>query len=127
MPPSVPKKRVRIKDPKSGSNVGGRNCMFCGGPKSRTAVPGNLHYTYVKAGQTGYFYCPQKVAAEFSVRDTMTFLEFKASEFWAAAIEQVERDKAEKGSPQRRSGCAERSKGLEETWWTTQMKCKKKY
>ena len=91
--------------------LGAETACSAGAPKSRTAVPGNLHYTYVKAGEPGYFYCPKKVAAEFGVRDTMTFLEFKASEFWAAAIEQVERDKAEKARRKEEAAALREAKG----------------
>ena len=96
--PSVAKKRKRVKDPKSGSNAAGRNCLYCGKPKSQMAGERNLHYTHIKRGEPGYFYCPEKVSKTYGTPPTMTFEEFQGMEHWESEMEvaKVRKEKKEK-------------------------------
>lgn len=90
------KRRSDTLDEPSGSRGAGRLCSSCGKPKSRIKGPGNLHYTYVRKGQPAFFYCPQKYSALYGTSMTMTFEEFKASEYWLPAMQEVQRNKDQK-------------------------------
>ena len=81
--PSPPKKQQLSK------NETGRKCKYCGGYKSQLKGERNLHATFVKKGQIGYFYCPKKVKDLYGVSDSTTFEEFKQTDFW-----RVEQEKA---------------------------------
>lgn len=90
------KTKKRKKAPDDEPLKTGRVCSICGKPKSNRKGEGNLHYTYVRKGMPAFFYCPAKYSALYGTPPTMTFAEFKTSEHWLPAVEEVHQKKMEK-------------------------------
>lgn len=90
------KKRKRKYHQHSGSNKRGRNCLYCGEPKSKMKGIGNLHHTHIsRTGEPSLFYCPKKFSDLYGCPANFTFEDFRSSEFWIPALEDVKRRKHE--------------------------------
>ena len=88
-PEPVKQPRKNTKHEFSGSNSVGRNCLVCGGPKRKTVGENNLHDTIKKPGQPCLFYCPVKMNRLYGSPVDMTSAEFKQSDFFQTALDDV--------------------------------------
>ena len=108
-----PKKQSRKREPKSeksGTNAG-RNCLTCGKPKAKGSGDNNLHQTYVKKGEPCIFYCPQLMHDLYGSPVDMTFPDFKASQYWALAVEDAIKKKMVADEKKKKAAALREEKG----------------